>query len=323
VIGRRKFITLLGGTAAAMWPLMARAQQAARTPHIGIIDDSPIWDHFRRGLREHGYIDGQNITIEYRTADGNPQRLAAAAADLARLPVDVIATYGTPATRAAKIATTIIPIVMISVGDPVRTGLVTSFARPGGNVTGFTILSPDETPKRLQLLKETAPSISRVAFLWNPANASNVAQLEELQLALPKLGMQLIAAGARTSDELDSAFAAILRDRAEAFLMTGDPVHQRQIARIVEFLVKNQLPGMFLIRENVLAGGFMSYGASQPDLFRRGATYVHRILQGTKPSDLPIEQPTKFHFAINLKTAKVLGLTVPPTLLALADEVIE
>jgi ABC-type uncharacterized transport system substrate-binding protein len=318
---RREFITLLGGAAA--WPLVARAQQRARIPRIGIIDNAPIWDHFRDSLREQGYIEGRSIAFEYRATDGSAKSLAAAAAELARLPVDAIATYGTPATRAAKVTTTKIPIVMISVGDPVRTGLVASLARPGGNVTGITILNPDETPKRLQLLREIVPSVSRVAFLWNRANSSNEAQLEELRLAAPKLGMELLASTATTADELDTAFAAIIQDHADALLMTGDPIHQRNIQRIVDFLLRNKLPGMFLIRENVLAGGLTSYGASQPDLFRRGALYIHRILQGTNASDLPIEQPTKFHFAINLKTAKAIGLAVSPMLLARADEVIE
>jgi putative tryptophan/tyrosine transport system substrate-binding protein len=319
---RREFMTLLGGAAAA-WPAAAGAQQSARIPRIGIIDDAPIWDHFRRALLERGYIEGKNIAFEYRAADGKPERLAVAAAELARTPVDAIATYGTPATRAAKLATTTIPIVMISVGDPVRTGLVASFSRPGENITGLTILSPDETPKRLQLLREILPSISRVAFLWNPSNASNAAQLEELQLAAPKLGLRLLPVAARTSDELNETLGTVMTNRADAFLMTGDPVHQGAITRIVNFLLKNKLPSMFLIRENVLAGGLMCYGASQPDLFRRAAVYVQKILHGIKPADLPVEQPTKFELVVNVKAAKAIGLTVSPTLLALADEVIE
>jgi putative ABC transport system substrate-binding protein len=318
---RREFIAALSGVVT--WSVAAHGQQPARIPRIGIIDNAPIWDHFRLALREQGYVEGQNIAFEYRTADGNPERLDAAAADLTGVPVNVIAAYGTPATRAAKLATTTIPIVMISVGDPVRTGLVASFARPGGNVTGITILSPDETPKRLQLLREIVPSVSRVAFLWNPNNSSNAAQLEELQLAAPKLGLELIAVAARTSDELDAALDTMTNSHADAFLMTGDPVHQQQVGKIVGCSLKNQLPSMFVIRENVLAGGLMSYGASQPDLFSRGAIYVHKILQGAKPSDLPVEQPTKFELVINLKTAKALGLSIPPQLLARADEVIE
>jgi putative ABC transport system substrate-binding protein len=318
---RRDFITLVGGAAAA-WPLAARGQQP-KMPRIGIIDDAPIWDHFRRGLRELGYIEGRNIALEYRSAEGRPEQLAAAASELAGLPVDIIATYGTPASHAAKLATATIPIVMISIGDPVRAGLVASFARPGGNITGLTILSPDSSPKRLQLLKELVPSVARVAFLWNPDNASNVAQLEEVQIAAPMLGMQVLPFAVGRVDEFDGAFAAMTSGRADAFLMTGDPFHQLHIDRIVAFLTSSRLPGTFLIRENVVAGGLMSYGASQPDLFRRAATFVQKILQGAKPADLPIEQPIKFDLVINLKTARALGLTVPPTLLAIADEVIE
>jgi ABC-type uncharacterized transport system substrate-binding protein len=322
-VRRRDVLALLGGTAAVsstLWPLAARAQRITR---IGIIDDGPIWDHFRKGLRDLGYIEGRNIAFEYRSAEGLPERLAAVATELARLPVDVIATYGTPASQAAKQATATIPIVMISIGDPVRAGLVASFARPGGNVTGLTILSPDSSPKRLQLLKEMIPSVERVAFLWNPDNASNAAQLEELQNSAPILGLALLPFTVREPGEFDRAFAGMTSQRADAFLMTGDPFHQLHIERIIGFLGKNHIPGTFLIRENVVAGGLMSYGASQPDLFRRGATFVQKILQGAKPADLPIEQPVKFDFVINLKTARNLGIEIPPTFLALADEVIE
>ena len=318
---RRDFITLLGG-GAATWPLAAHAQRP-KIPRIGIIDDAPIWDHFRIGLRELGYIEGRNIALEYRSAEGRPEHLAAAASELAGLPVDIIATYGTPASQAAKRATATIPIVMVSIGDPVRSGLVASFARPGGNITGLTILSPDSSPRRLQLLKEIVPSVARVAFLWNPDNASNAAQLEEVQIATPMLGMQLLPFAVRRSDEFDGAFAAMTSQRADALLMTADPFHQLHIERIIEFLTRNRLPGSFLIRENVVAGGLMSYGASQPDLVRRAATFVHKILQGSKPADLAIEQPIKFDLVINLKTSTALGLTVPSTLLAIADEVIE
>jgi putative ABC transport system substrate-binding protein len=319
---RRQFIMLLGG-AAATWPPPLRAQQPAKLPRIGIIDDAPMWNTFRQGLRDLGYLEGQNIAFDSRYADGVPARLAEAAAELVRRPVDVITTYGTPPTRAAQQATTTIPIVMIGIGDPVGAGLVASLARPGGNITGNTILGPDVAGKRLQLLKEVIPAVSRAAFLWNPDNASHPAQLEELQAAAPTLGMKLLPVAVRSSNELDSAFAAMMRERAEAFLMTADPLHQLSIRRIIDFLTQNRLPGMFLTREVVVAGGFMSYGASLPELFRRGASYVHRILQGTKPADLPVERPMKFEFVINLKTAKAFGLTIPPMLLFQADEVIQ
>ena len=319
---RREFIALLGSTAA--WPLAARAQQpAGRIPRIGIIDNAPIWDHFRQGLHDLGYVVDKNIAIEYRTAEGDPDRLAAAAADLARLPVDVIAVFGTPAARAAKGATTSIPIVAISIGDPVRAGLVTSIARPGANITGNTILGPNIAAKRLQILKEVLPSAVRIAFLWNPDNASNTATLEELQIAGPELGLTLLSVSARNAAELDPALRDLVRKNPDAFMMANDPLHQLLIERIIGFLAEHKLPGMFQIRENVAAGGLMSYGPSLSDLFRRGAGYVHRILQGTKPMDLPMEQPVKFELVINLKTANALGIIVPPTLLAEADEVIE
>ena len=322
---RRDFLTLLCGTAAApslLRPLSAQPTRA-KVPRIGIIDNAPVWVYFRKTLRELGLIEGQNIRYEYRTAEGNPDRLSAAAAELARIPVDLIATFGTPASRAAKAATNNIPIVAISIGDPVRAGLVASIARPGGNVTGNTNFGPDLSPKRLQLLMEVLPNIARVAFLWNPDNASNAAILEELQVALPKLGLQLISVEVRSATEFDAALSAMMRQPPDALLMTNDPLHQLHIAKIISFQTQNRIPGMFLTRENVAAGGFMSYGTSFPELFRRGAIYAHKILQGTKPSDLPIEQPMRFELVINLKAATALGLTIPESFLLRADEVIE
>ena len=319
---RREFISLLSGAVA--WPFCANAQEpATKTQRIGIIDDTPMWNWFRQGLRDVGLLEGQNIAFEYRHAQGVPARLAEVAAELVHRPVDLIATYGTPPALAAKQATTTIPIVMIGIGDPVGAGLVASLARPGGNITGNTILGPDLAGKRLQLIQEVLPSVSRVAFLWNPDNASHLAQLAELQVAAQTLGIKLLPIALRSSNEFDSAFAVIVSERADAFFMTNDPLHVINLGRIVDFLAKNRLPGLFLTRENVVAGGFMSYGASLPDLFRRGALYAHKILQGTKPADLPVEQPTTFQLVINLKTAKALGLTVPPRVLARADEVIE
>jgi putative tryptophan/tyrosine transport system substrate-binding protein len=323
---RREFITLLGGTAVASSlsrPLASQAQPATKIPRIGIIDDSPMWHSFRRGLRDLGYLEGQNIAFEYRYADGAPERLAEAAAELVRRPVDVIATFGTPSTRAAKQATSTIPILMIGIGDPIRAQLVASLAQPGGNITGNTILSPDLGPKRLQLIKELIPSVRRVALLWNGDNASNLAIFEELTVAAPAAGMTLISLDVRNVADFDSAFAAMTPERADAVLMTNDPFHQLHVGRIVDFLAERRLPGQFQAREYVAAGGLMSYGASLPDLFRRGALYVHRILQGAKPADLPIEGPTKFELVLNLNTAKRLGLTVPESFLLRVDEVIE
>ena len=319
---RRDFILLVGSAALAR-PLSARAQQSAKTSRIGIIDDSPMWNAFRLGLRDLGYLEGQNLAFEYRYAGGLPDRLAWVAVELVRRPVDLIATFGTPPTLAAKEATTTIPIVMMGVGDPVGSGLVPSLARPGGNITGNTILGPEVAGKRLQLLKEVIPSLFRVAFLWNPDNASHPAQLAELRVAVEALGIKLLPVPVRSSDELDNAFSAMMRERPDAFLMTNDPFHQLSIGRIIDFLANNRLPGMFVTREVAVAGGLLSYGASLPDLFRRGAVYVHKILQGTKPADLPIEQPVKFELVVNLKTAKAMGLGIPESFLLRADEAIE
>jgi putative tryptophan/tyrosine transport system substrate-binding protein len=321
-VKRREFITLVGGAAA--WPLAARAQQRpSKIPRIGIIDDAAIWDHFRQGLRDLGYIEGQTIAIEYRSAEGKPDRLAAVANELAGLPVDLIATYGTAAAYAANQATTAIPIVMLAIGDPVRSGLVASLARPGGNITGNTILGPEIAAKRLQLFQEVVPTVSCLAFLWNPNNGSHAAYLEEWKAAAAALRVKMLFVAVRSSDELDGAFAAMMRERPDGFTMSADPLHQLRVGWIIDFLAKNGLPGMYQIRENVVAGGLMSYGASLPDLFRRGASYVHRILQGTRPADLPVEQPVKFDLSINLKTAKALGLTIPESFILRADEVIE
>jgi putative ABC transport system substrate-binding protein len=320
---RREFISLLGSAAVAR-PLAARAQQSAtKIPRIGIIDDAPIWDHFRQGLRDLGYIDRQNIAIEYRSAAGQPERLAAAASELARLPVDVIVTSGSAASRAAQQTTTTVPIVMIAIGDPVRAGLAANLARPGGNITGNTILGAEMSAKRLQLLKEVIPGVLRVAFLWNPNNASHLAYLEEWRAVAPALDVKLLFVEVRSSDQLDGAFAAMMQERPDAFIMTADPFHLSHIGWIIDFLATNRLPAMYMVKENVVAGGLMSYGPNLPDLYRRSAGYVHKILQGTKPGDLPVEQPTKFELVFNLNAARALGLTIPPILLATADEVIE
>jgi putative ABC transport system substrate-binding protein len=319
---RRDFISLICGATVA-WPITAHAQRGERMRRIGIIDDAPIWNYFREELRNLGYVEGQNIIIEYRTAQGEPERLAQAANELAAIPVDVIVEFGSTGAHAAQKATTTIPIVMIAIGDPVRAGFVASLARPGGNMTGNTILGPDLIPKRLQILKEIIPSVSRTALLWNRDNASNVVARDELQAAMPKLGMTLISVEVRGAGEFDTAFAAMLREHPDALLITNDPFHQLHVKRIIAFLAEHRIPSMFQIRENVLAGGLMSYGASLPDLFRRGASYVHKILQGTRPADLPVEQPTKFEWVINQKTAKALGLSIPESFLLRADEVIE
>jgi putative tryptophan/tyrosine transport system substrate-binding protein len=322
-VRRREFIRLLAGAAAA-WPLAARAQQsAAKMPRIGIIGEAQAGqDHFRKGLRDFGYIEDRNVTIEYRSAEERPDQLAAAATELARLPVDVLVTYGTPATHAAKQATATIPIVMTG-GDAVRAGFVTSLAHPGGNITGLSLLGPEVGVKRLQLLKLAVPTMSRAAFLWNPNNASHAAYLDGWKAAAPVLGVEMLFVAVGSPDEFDTAFAVMMRERPDAFTMTADALHQLHMAWIIDFLARNRLPGAYQMRENVVAGGLMSYGANLPDMFRHAASYVHKILQGARPADLPVEQPTKFDLAVNLKTAKALGLTIPEPFLLLADEVIE
>jgi len=321
-IGRRELLAALGGAAAA-WPLVGRAQKGAKIPRIGIIDDEPLWDSFRQGLRDLGYIENQNIAIEYRSAESKVDRLAQAARELVSLPVNIVVVFGSTEARAAQQATSTVPIVMIAIGDPVRAGFAVSLARPGGNMTGNSYLSPDLIGKRLEILKECVPSVARVAFLWNPDNNSNLVFLEELIIAVPALGLQLISVPVRNADEFEGAFAAMMRRMPNALVLTGDALHRRYVRQILDFAAKDHLPVVSQEKEIVAAGALLSYGADLSDLLRQGALYVHKILQGSRPADLPIEQPTHFKLGINLKTARALGLEVPPTLLARADEVIE
>jgi len=317
---RRDFITLLGGLAVG-WPLAARA---GRPPFVvGMIGNGPYWPHFREAMRDLGYREGQNVKYELRTDETEPARLAEAANELASIPVDVIAAFGSPATQAARAATRTIPIVMMGSGDPVRAGFVASLAHPGGNVTGISALAPDVAPKRLQLLKQVIPSLARVAVLFNPNNASNVISRDEIETATRDLGISLVQVEASSISDLDANLRGILSLRPDALMAAADPFLDLNIRKIIDFLESNRIPGIFVDRVYVLAGGLMSYGASRPDLVRRSATYVHKTLQGTKPSDLPVEQPTKFDLTLNLKAAKTLGLIFPQTLLATADEVIE
>jgi putative ABC transport system substrate-binding protein len=325
---RRKFITLLGAS-AVVWPLAARAQPPARVPRIGFLGNSTadleanLVEPFRDGLRELGYEEGRNILIDYRWAEGNYQRFPALIAELIALQVDVFVAAGTPAALAVKKATTSIPLVMVAVGDPVGTGLVASFARPGGNSTGLTSLTPELEGKRLELLREVVPKLSYIAILWNPANAYMTTTEREVQAAARVLGMKVLSLGVRTPEELETAFASILREQPGALNVLADRLFLHNRAHIVDFALHHRLPGVHAYRELVVAGGLMSYGPSYADMHRRAATYVDKILKGVKPADLPVQAPTKFELVINLKTAKALGVTVPPTLVALADEVIE
>ncbi len=330
---RREFILALGGAAAA-WPFAARAQQAPKVARIGYLTigslESPearkSLDTFREGLYELGYIEGQNIVIEYRAADGKIERLPALAAELARLRLDLIVAGATPAGLAAQQAFTTTPIVVAAMGDPVRDGLVASLARPGGNITGTTFLGPELVPKRLALLKEILPKISRVAVLWHPGAFGERTMrdmLNEIADAAGTLGMQLQLVEVREPNELDHAFSTMARERAEALFQFPSAMLFSERRRIVELAAMHRLPSMFNGREFVQLGGLIAYGVSLSDLSRRSATYVDKILKGAKPSDLPVEQPTKFELIINLKTAKALGVEIPATVLARADEVIE
>jgi putative tryptophan/tyrosine transport system substrate-binding protein len=324
---RREFITLLGG--AATWPLAARAQQAAKVYVIGVLSAgaqvrSPNpWSIFVNGLRDLGWIEGKNIVFERRYADNRLDRLAELAAELVRLDVDVIVTIGTLAPLAAKRATTSIPIVMINAGDPVGSGLVASLARPGGNVTGMSLMAPDLGGKRLELLKETLTRLSHVAVIWNAANPYSALVFDETQSAAKKLTVEIQSLEVRDPGDFDGALATMLRNRVDALVIVEDPLTFNHLNKIAEFCANKRLAAIYGLREFADAGGLMTYGASQADLFRRSVDFVDKVLRGFRPSDLPVQQPTKFELVINLKTAKAVGLTVPDTLLARADEVIE
>jgi putative ABC transport system substrate-binding protein len=321
-MNKRAFIAGLGGAAAS--PILARGQQRpARIARIGIIDDAPIWDHFRRGLRELGYVEGRDISFEYRVAEGRPDRLAAAANDLATLPVDIIAVSGSAAARAAREATTTIPIVMIAIGDPLGAGFVQRLGRPGGNLTGNSLLGTEMNAKRVELLKELVPNISRVACLWNPNNASHLAYLEAWRAMASQLGMEPEFVKVGSFDQFEPAFREMIRERCDALSVTADPFHLLHIDWIIDYVANNRLPTIYVARESAVAGGLMSYGPNLPDSYRRAAVYVQRILRGTPPAELPVEQPVKFDLLINVKAAMALGLKVPQRLLYTADEVIE
>ncbi len=310
-------------------PLAGEAQQASKVPRIGYLSAgapttaSTFENAFRQGLRELGNVEDRNIAIEYRWAEGKYERLPELAAELVRLKVDVILAVTTPAAQAAKAATRTIPIVFTLVADPVASGLVASLARPSGNITGLPSIASEIIGKQLELLKETVARVSRVAVLQNPDASSHPFMVREAAGAARALGVQLRVLEARSPNDLDAAFTAITGERADALLVLADPFFRTHRARIADFAAKSRLPSVSGEREQTEVGGLMSYGPSRLDMFRRAATYVDKILKGAKPADLPIEQPTKFEFVINLKTAKALGLTIPPSILLRADQVIE
>jgi putative ABC transport system substrate-binding protein len=326
-VRRRDFITLLGGT-AAVWPLSTRAQQSAKPPIIGYLSPTSAstegqWTAaFVRRLHELGWIERSTVEIEYRWAEGHAERFSEFAADLVRLKVSVIVTSATPPTIAAKQATSVIPIVFAASGDPVGAGLVASLARPGGNVTGMSIQSIDVVSKRVELLHDVVPNLRRLAVLTNESNPVIRREAEEVQAAAHALGVEVAPLDVRRADDIAPAFAA-LDSHADALYVTIDPLFFTNKLAISALALKARLPDVRSLREETVAGGLLSYGPSFPDLFRRAAELVDKILRGTKPADIPVEQPTKFDLVINLKTAKALGLTVPHNLLVLADEVIE
>jgi putative ABC transport system substrate-binding protein len=311
-------------------PLQVDAQPSARVATIGYLSiaggapgGAPLAESFRQGLQELGYIDGKTIAIVYRSAEGKPERLPALAAELVQLPVDLIFAQSGQVAEVVRDTTTTIPIVMVSGADPVAIGLVASLARPGGNITGLSLMSAELAGKRLQLLKEASGRLGRVAVLWNARDAVMTNIFSEIQTAAPTLGMTVQPLAVQVAEDIDSAIAALTQERPDALFMITDVLTSRYVRQVLEFAVQHQLPTMFQSSGPVAEGGLMSYAPSFTESYRRAAYYVDRILKGAKPGDLPVEQPMKFELVVNLKTAKALGITIPPTLLMLADKVIE
>ena len=323
---RREFITLLGGAAAAAWPLAARGQQPVM-PAIGFLDvaeRSNRLAEFNRGLVEVGYIEGQNVAIEFRSADNRYDRFSQLVAELVQRNVAVIATPFTPAALAAKAATTTTPIIFTTASDPVRVGLVASLARPGGNATGISFFSAELAAKQLGLLHELVPAATRFAVLVNPADATRAeTTARDVEAAARVIGLEIHLLEASTSGEIDAAFARIARDRADALFVAADGFFNTRRVQLATLAARHAIPATYAVRAYAEAGGLMSYGASIPDALRQAGVYAGRVLKGEKPADLPVLQPTKFEFVINLQTAKAIGLEIPPTMLARADEVIE
>jgi putative tryptophan/tyrosine transport system substrate-binding protein len=324
---RREFITLLGS--AAVWPFAARAQQAAM-PVIGFLNTQSLGEFteplrgFRQGLKENGYVEGENVAIEYRWAENQLDRLPVFASELARRRVSVIAAISPPSISAAKAVTTTIPIVFLVGEDPVKLGFLTSLARPGGNLTGVNFLTSEVAAKRLELLRELVPAVTRVAVLVNPADPTNTeTTLEDVELAARARGLQISVFRASTSREINAAFETFARERADALFVASGPFFASRRIQLAQLAAFHRLPATYAIRQNAEAGGLMSYGASLIDAYRQVGAYTGRILKGAKPADLPVVQATKFELVINVETARMLGLAVPDRLLAIADEVIE
>jgi ABC-type uncharacterized transport system substrate-binding protein len=330
MMDRRVFLAGTGAVLLAA-PLAAEGQQAAKIARIGLLTlnvapNPHLREAFRQGLRDLAYVEGRDVVIEYRDAEGKPERLPALAAELVALKVDVIVAPGAPQALAAKQATSTLPIVFTAVADPVTDGLVTSLARPGGNVTGLSSLAPELAGKRLELLKQAVPGLTRVAVLWQPGafgDRTDKDLLKRTDVAARALGVRLQVVEARGPADFDRAFSDMTRARAGALTVLPSTMFSNERRRFVDLAAKHRLPAVYQWREFVDAGGLMSYGPNLVDLFRRAASYVDKILKGAKPADLPVDQPTKFELMINLKTAKALGLTIRPSVLARADEVIE
>ncbi len=329
MITRRRILIVFGlGVVAS--PLASFAQQQpAKVPRIGFLGNSTaalevnLVGPFREGLRDLGYVEGRNIVIEYRWAEGKYERFPQLIAELLAFKVDVIVAAGTPAALAVKQATATIPLVMVAVGDPVGTGLVASLARPGGNLTGLASISPDLEGKRLELVREVVPKLSRVSFLGNPANAFHAVSEKHAREAAKVLRLKLTFVNVRAESEFDQAFDAIVKERPGALVVLADRVFLHNRGRIVDFAARNRLPVVYPYKELVEAGGLMCFGPNYADMHRRAATYVDKILKGAKASDLPVEQPTRFELIINMKTAKALGIKIPQSILVRADKVIE
>ena len=324
---RRAFVTVVAGGILAA-PLAAETQQAGKVPRIGLLGTATpslmaSWiSAFRDGLRQHGYVEGQNIIIEYRWGDGKPERFPGLVAELIGLKVDVIVTSGPHAIRAAQRATSTIPIVMAIIEDPVERGFVTSFGRPGGNLTGLSFQDPDLATKRVQLLHEAIPGVIRVAALWD-SSSSGATAMKAVERAASSIGLVLHVLEVRAAADFDRAFQAARQQRDQAVIQLASPLFAAHRKTILALMAKNRLPGMCQERTFVDDGCLMAYGPSFPDMFRRAADYVDRILKGAKPADLPVEQTSKFDLVVNLKTARALGLTIPPSVLARADQVID
>ncbi len=329
MIDRRAF---LGVVALLVAPLDARAQQPAKIPRVGILfygfpaspsEPSPLGRAFVEGLLHLGWVEGRNVMFEWRYAEGRIDRYPALAAELVALKVDVIVATGTPGAVAVRQATNTIPVVMVAVSDPVGSGLVGSLARPGGNMTGLSLLAPALSAKRLDLFKQAMPKLAHAAVLWNTANAGMRLRFIETEAASRTLGVGIKSVGVQGPDDFENAFGTIVKLRPDALIVLADTVTVAHRRRTIDFAVANRLPAIYEMREFVDDGGLMSYGISLPEHFRQASTYVDRILKGARPADLPVEQPAKFELVINLKTAKALGFTIPPSVLQRADQVIE